>query len=361
MRIAYLFVWDVHRETGVLKKILGQASAWRQHGHSVGLFAFASSSSLWEGLQHEPALHVVRRRPSWQAPARFALLVKRVLGWAPDVVYLRFCPYKPAMELLWPRVPVVLEVNTDDVSEFKRAQHPVEYAIHLRTRGRLFSKSAGVMSVTHEIADQLSDFDVPTAVIANGIKLTHYKTLPEVAESDDRPRFGFVGSAGCPWHGVDLIADLARQCPQWRFDVVGYKPDDLPSPPPDNVTCHGHQPREVYEAILARCDVAFGSMALHRNGMKEACPLKVREYLAYGLPVIIGYQDTDFLEGAPFILQLPLEQPQQASGAIGEFLQAWRHRRVEREQIEHLDFSFKETQRLELMSQWTGRRSDAGR
>ena len=30
--------------------------------------------------------------------------------------------------------------------------------------------------------------------------------------------------------------------------------------------------------------------------MEEACPLKVREYLAYGYPIIIGYKDTAFTD-----------------------------------------------------------------
>src|SRR5207249_11205578 len=65
-------------------------------------------------------------------------------------------------------------------------------------------------------------------------------------------------------------------------------------------------------SLSARCPHSFptrrssdlGSLALHRNGMNEASPLKVGTYLACGLPVIIGYRDTRFPDGAPFLLNI---------------------------------------------------------
>lgn len=114
---------------------------------------------------------------------------------------------------------------------------------------------------------------------------------------------------------------------------------------------HGRLDRRDYEPLMYQADVAIGTMALYRKGMNEASPLKVREYLAYGLPVIIGYQDTDFPESVPFLLQLT-----NASGnlehhlaEIDAFVQNWRGKRVLREQIQHLDNRVKEIVRLEYM------------
>ena len=61
----------------------------------------------------------------------------------------------------------------------------------------------------------------------------------------------------------------------------------------------------MYEAILASSDVALGTLALHRKGMSEAAPLKVREYLLRGIPVVIGYDDPDLADRPWFVLQLP--------------------------------------------------------
>ena len=44
MRIAYLTRWDVSAESGVLKKMLEQLSAWEAAGHEARLFALSASS-----------------------------------------------------------------------------------------------------------------------------------------------------------------------------------------------------------------------------------------------------------------------------------------------------------------------------
>jgi len=82
--------------------------------------------------------------------------------------------------------------------------------------------------------------------------------------------------------------------------------------------------------------------------MEEASPLKVREYLAYGLPVIIGYKDTDFHEDVPFILRLPNSEDNIEANlsAIETFVHRWRNQRVPREAIAHLDIKVKESQRI---------------
>ncbi|MNZ78728.1 hypothetical protein D3C78_973150 [compost metagenome] len=97
--------------------------------------------------------------------------------------------------------------------------------------------------------------------------------------------------------------------------------------------------------------MAIGPLALYRRGMKEASPLKVREYLAYGLPVINGYVDTDFKEEVPFILRIPNEprNTANASAAIEEFVHSWQGRRVDRSEVGHLDVTVKETARLAYM------------
>ncbi|MOA45721.1 hypothetical protein D3C78_1681500 [compost metagenome] len=106
---------------------------------------------------------------------------------------------------------------------------------------------------------------------------------------------------------------------------------------------------------MQQADVAIGSLALYRKKMGEASPLKVREYLAYGLPVINGYLDTDFPEEVHFILQIPNEPKNtiKASEAIEKFVQSWRGRRVDRSQIEHLDTVVKEAERLRYMKRIT--------
>jgi hypothetical protein len=60
----------------------------------------------------------------------------------------------------------------------------------------------------------------------------------------------------------------------------------------------------ILEQIISECDAGIGTLNLSAKCLHEASPLKVRFYLACGLPVIIGYQDTDIRGEHAFVLQL---------------------------------------------------------
>lgn len=169
--------------------------------------------------------------------------------------------------------------------------------------------------------------------------------------AEDAVRFVFLGSAGQSWHGVDHIAELAAAKPHWRFDIVGVERGELALPIPPNMTFHGRLLQRAYQPLLDRADIAIGTLALYRKGMEEASPLKVREYLANGLPVITAYRETDFPEPVPFVLQLPNRPGNVLENlpAIERFARSWKGRRVEPDGIGHLDTAVKEAARVGYM------------
>ena len=145
--------------------------------------------------------------------------------------------------------------------------------------------------VTRELARRpaIVGLDRPLSVLPNSIDLAAYPELP--APDNPSPRLVFIGSPRLAWAGVDKIARLAAHVPQWRFDVVGPAPAEL-SGAPANVFVHGPLERDAYLPLMAQADVAIGPLALHRKGLSEASALKVAEYLAYGIPVILGSAET---------------------------------------------------------------------
>ena len=121
---------------------------------------------------------------------------------------------------------------------------------------------------------------------------------------------------------------------------------------PANLVFHGNLDRVGYEPLLAAATAALGTFGLYRKHMEEACPLKVREYLALGLPVIGACLDTDIPAEADYYLRLPNSgaplQPHHA--AIAAFVERWRGRRVPRPSVAHLDTTVKEAGRLAFMA-----------
>ena len=71
---------------------------------------------------------------------------------------------------------------------------------------------------------------------------------------------------------------------------------------------------------MERAHLAVSTLALHRKQMRQACALKTREYVARGLPFVIGHEDPDLgrPEAAPFHFAVPADDsPVEAEAILG--------------------------------------------
>jgi hypothetical protein len=106
--------------------------------------------------------------------------------------------------------------------------------------------------------------------------------------------------------------------------------------------------RAEFWKIASHADVGLGTLGLFRKGLQESVSLKHREYLAMGLPVVLGCRDPDLPGNAPWACVVPntptglLESLQ----AVDRFIDDWKGRRVARSDVSHLDVVEKEGQRL---------------
>ncbi len=358
MRIAYLGqMADVATENGISKKIRTQAAAWLEAGHAVRYFALTPSATLWSGLRPLEAEVLARGGPLTRT-VQSHRLARRIRAWRPDVIYFRYAHHSPGLPALFREIPCVAEINSDDEREYPLTLTPLKLAYHRLSRARVLRTATAFLAVTHELARRFAAFGKPTGVIANSVALSEFEPAPPPASP---PSLVFVGSPGTPWHGLERAGEIARFHPEFTLDVIGCTPDDWhgATPPPANVRFHGHLPRVRYEPMLRRATAALGTLALFRKQMDEACPLKVREYLALGLPVIGAYEDTDIPATADYFLRLPNDATSLAPERerIAAFLGAWRQRRVPRTAIAHLDTSVKEGARLSLIARFAARRA----
>ena len=69
----------------------------------------------------------------------------------------------------------------------------------------------------------------------------------------------------------------------------------------DRFKIYGLQNESQIKEVIDCCDIGLSCLALDRKGMTDACPLKVREYLAYGLPVYMGHTDSAFPDKFKYI------------------------------------------------------------
>ena len=352
MRIAYLVHGVDGAGSGVRSKILSQAATWSALAGDVEVGIFvrceAGADAQWVGQPH-----VVKVRSSRAGiPGRLLqreLLSLEVARWRPDLVYLRQSTVSPSVAGLAFAVPTIVELNTLDLAELRMRSLP-RYWYAMATRGLVLRAARGIVVVADEIGrhESVRRLGRPIVTVPNSIDLRSYDPLP--APANPHPRLVFLGAPGLPWHGLDKIRQMAVRFPSWTFDLVGPSREELDDPPP-NVHLHGLLASDGYLPILARADVAIGSLALHRKQMDEASPLKVAEYLAYGIPTIIGYTDGRFPSDAPFLLRIPNSEGgvEASFGAIETFVDLWRGRRIDRSSIAGIDSGQVEQRRLEFM------------
>lgn len=355
MRIAYLCHWNLDSGDGVAKKVETQARYWRDAGHDVTIFALAAGeASDREGIRAFPYGKRSRRTQT-------ALLADEVRSFRPDLLYARYDLFLPPVWRLLRSMRTVVEVNSDDRAEYIRFvkwRGPRALAYNEVNRRAILGAARGLVFVTGEL-QRSSSFaryrGTPSVVVANGIDL---RSAIDQTPSE-RARAIFLGSPRQAWHGVDKLAGLARALSsELDVDLVGYSLAELQMNVPDvpaNVHVHGHLRREAYEPLLATADVGFGTLALHRKGMDEAAPLKVREYLEAGLPVVIAYDDPDLAEVEPWwLLRLPNDEgnTEREVGRIRDFIESVRGRRVPSGEVAPLiSWQAKERRRLEFLSQ----------
>lgn len=108
---------------------------------------------------------------------------------------------------------------------------------------------------------------------------------PADMESIGRPRIGYVGGIDAWTFDPALFNDVCRAMPDCSFVLVGGC--SLPEGwcPMDNVHLLGRKPYEQVAAYMAACDVLI--MPWNKSEWIKACnPVKLKEYLAVGRPVV---------------------------------------------------------------------------
>lgn len=109
--------------------------------------------------------------------------------------------------------------------------------------------------------------------------------VPEPARGLDRPVIGYFGSLH-DWIDLDLIDWLAQSRPRWTFLLVGHAAADVSRlRARANVILPGARPYAELPGWAKAFDVAIIPYRLNRQVL-NANPLKLREYLATGKPVV---------------------------------------------------------------------------
>jgi glycosyltransferase involved in cell wall biosynthesis len=177
------------------------------------------------------------------------------------------------------------------VDEFSKFTGADEAAI-LKMERALMEKADMVVVSSSRLYETKSPYNANTFLVTHGVDVAHFRDacrqeIPAPADCADLkgPVIGFVGTVA-DWVDLEVIRYLAASRPQWSLLLIGdIQTNTSALRELSNVHLLG---RRSYQSLPAYCktfDVAILPFVVNELTV-AANPLKLREYLAAGLPVV---------------------------------------------------------------------------
>jgi len=316
MTIAYLIDYNLNDNSGVIQKIKQQSSQWIKKGHMV-YFISTKTMSIYDAdynviaQKKSLALNFGRFGTAikllYHSYFLYALFQKVEF----DLIYMRYRMYMPFFSKVTKKYKVVMEINSDDKLEY--LLHSKVTNIYNRlTRDFLLKDIDAFISVSNELKEKFDYLDKPIEVIANGINSKEYEVKSNVNRV---PILVFIGTPNQSWHGLDKILEMAKYFKEYQFYIIGTEGKET-----KNIKYFGYLTQKESTKIINQSDVGIGTLSLYKKGLTEASPLKTRQYLACGLPLIYAYKDTDLGSDVEFGLQLDNSDNNMKYGRIEAFV-----------------------------------------
>jgi len=213
---------------------------------------------------------------------------------------------------------IITEHHTDEVSELYSLGRIVDLfraKLEERYASAFLRQIKGLIGVTQEICDlelQKSG-PKPYKMIPNGIDVESVAFTKFTPFDGTKLNIVFIASEFVSWQGLEsLLEGLGRYkgSVSIELNLIGMLTEKqialLEKYRKENITIYekGKQFGEALDGHLRQAHVAISSLALYKKNMKEACPLKSREYIARGLPFVYAYDDNDLEGDEDFALKL---------------------------------------------------------
>jgi glycosyltransferase involved in cell wall biosynthesis len=183
---------------------------------------------------------------------------------------------------------IVIYHCVDDNGEFTGTDRSVIRSLE----SQLLAKADAVIVSSSPLLEAMRLRHSNVVLIGHGVEVEHFRkacepqtVAPEEIAGLKRPLVGFFGLLA-DWVDLRLVRAMARARPLWNFVLIGKSDTDLePLAGLSNVHLLG---RREYGDLPAYCkgfDVAILPFVVNPLTL-AANPLKLREYLAAGLPVV---------------------------------------------------------------------------
>jgi glycosyltransferase involved in cell wall biosynthesis len=171
---------------------------------------------------------------------------------------------------------------------------------------KILEQCRGFIGVTDEIRsiEKLRiNSKIPSITIPNGINVKKIEMTGFVPFDGRTLNMVYISSNAFPWGGLER---LLKSLVKYRGDVkiilhvIGpIERSKIFKHKYSLIQFHGPKFGKSLDAIMKNMNLAVSILELHKKGLKEACPLRTREYVARGIPFINAYEDRDLMHVDP--------------------------------------------------------------
>lgn len=337
----FYFTLDINKNTpGVFNKIISKCRLFKENGLSC---EWLNIDNVNKKIYRDQILVA-------DFKSNKSILVSYFDNLPSDAIFLfRHHEFSSDIHNIFKKKIVVSEHNTIELSEWKQIykNYTVKDWLYLLHSFEIFNVIRkfifyniiakfwykdfdGFVSVTKEIDKHERDLyyskNTPSKVISNGV-CNAYNVIPNqfLYDASKETVFIFLAGGDYLWNNFNRIADFVIKYPELNIKLHYYG-----SILPQKKIIHSNIDyySEFKENTIAKLSINYniigiGTLGLFKKRLNEACPLKVRDYWAMGLPVILGYKDTDVISNdglKKFVLEVPNDNSEISLEKIKNFI-----------------------------------------
>ncbi|WP_066164456.1 glycosyltransferase family protein [Aliarcobacter cryaerophilus] len=215
---------------------------------------------------------------------------------------------------------IISEHHTDEIGELKTLGNSIsnKFRIFLENKfSKIYLENVkSIIGVTNEIRIlecNKSFTPKKSFVFSNGIDVNKVKIANRIRFTNELNAI-FVASVFSPWQGLDrVLKGLINYSSNIKINIklIGKIPKEY-----DELIIKLQNKNNIYIILKDYVEpknlnieydnqhLAIGTLTQFRTNMQESCPLKVREYIASGIPFIYAYNDSDLNGSEYFTLKL---------------------------------------------------------
>lgn len=334
MQGLYVTNLDLNKSPGYESKFLGQIAGFNDWGININLICFSPNNEICIktfGNTKNKSPHNHQFIPIHFGGIlirRFHLLktaFKQIENQNPQFIYFRYPRSEPLflfflklIKIKYPKIIILSEIPTYpyDQEGQKLTNFSQKTMIFLDKTTRNFLKKYIDKIVV--VAYQGEVFGISSITIQNGIDVSSTPIMPLQKTLNQAINIIGVGNIEF-WHGYDrVILGLQQyyasplQTYNLNFHIISPETQEIKrlkilvqeKKLSEYVIFHGFQQQDNLEILFAQCQIAIGDLGSYRKGLKETSALKIRDYIARGIPYISCVYDRDIPENFPYCLKV---------------------------------------------------------